>query len=324
MEFYEIYRSALKLSKSPGFSLSVAPGSATFPGGSKTGCVTVTPVNPDKVPMVPGFGQQPRFVVTIQPVGTTFNPPAAISMPNMDGLAPNAKTEMYSFDHDLASFVAIGTGTVSQDGSTIASDPGVGVIKAGWHCGGNPNTTGSAGTCPSCQKCQGTNCVTDDSNKPPEKCADCKNGTPVPPKGEAECCADDSVTGHPVSDAATQGWVNCCNTTKITCKKPFNPADWGGANVSTLFDACTVAHETQHFGDIDCPTGADECKTSRPGFKPGRTRQDGECDAYKAGDACLKKIDCSKVGGNCQFYLDFLMAALRKSANDIKLGCFPP
>jgi hypothetical protein len=143
----------------PGFSLTILPGSATFPGGSKSGCVSVTPVNMDKVPMVPGFGQQPRFVVTIQPVGTHFNPPAAITIPNVDGLLPRAVTEMYSYDHDLASFVAIGTGTVSDDGSVIESDPGVGVIKAGWHCGGDPNTSGSAGTCPECQKCEGSGCV---------------------------------------------------------------------------------------------------------------------------------------------------------------------
>jgi len=128
----------------PGFSLTIAPGSATFPGGSHTGCVTVTPVNMDKVPMVPGFGQQPRFVVTIQPMGTMFNPPAAMTIPNVDGLAPRAVTEMYSYDHDLASFVAIGTATVSDDGSVIRSDPGVGVLKAGWHCGGDPNQAGGA------------------------------------------------------------------------------------------------------------------------------------------------------------------------------------
>jgi hypothetical protein len=94
--------------------------------------------------MAPGFGQQPRFIVTIQPVGTTFNPPAAISLPNVDGLQPRAVTEMYSYDHDLGMFVAIGTGTVSADGSMIVSNPGVGVLKAGWHCGGNPNSSGFA------------------------------------------------------------------------------------------------------------------------------------------------------------------------------------
>ena len=127
----------------PGFSLTVAAGTATFPGGSRTGCVTVTPVNGDKVPMSPGFGQQPRFVVTIQPVGTLFNGPAPITLPNVDGLPPRQVTEMYSYDHDLAAFVAIGTGTVSEDGPLIRSDPGVGVLKAGWHCGGNPNQPGS-------------------------------------------------------------------------------------------------------------------------------------------------------------------------------------
>jgi Glucodextranase, domain B len=135
----------------PGFSLAIAPGSATFPGGSRSGCVSVTPVHMDKVPMVPGFGQQPQFVVTIQPVGTHFNPPAALTLPNVDRLNPRKVTEMYSYDHDMASFVSIGTGTVSDDGSVVVSDNGVGVMKAGWHGGGGPTDTGSAGTCGECE-----------------------------------------------------------------------------------------------------------------------------------------------------------------------------
>jgi hypothetical protein len=149
----------LTLPQYPGFSLTVAPGSATFPGGSRQGCVSVSTVHGDKVPMAPGFGQQPRFIVTIQPVGTLFNPPAAMSLPNVDGLAPNAKTEMYSYDHDLSMFVAIGAASVSADGSVISSDPGTGVLKAGWHCGGNPNQTGNAGYCGDCKVCQGDQCV---------------------------------------------------------------------------------------------------------------------------------------------------------------------
>ncbi|MBL8238951.1 MAG: carboxypeptidase regulatory-like domain-containing protein [Bryobacterales bacterium] len=134
----------LTIADAPGFSLTFGPGQVTFPGGSKTGCVSVTVVHPDKVPMSPGFGQQPRFIVTIQPAGAVFNPPAPITLPNVDGLKPRQVTEMYSFDHDIGSFVAIGTGLVSDEGQVIRSSSGVGVIKAGWHCGGNAQSTATA------------------------------------------------------------------------------------------------------------------------------------------------------------------------------------
>lgn len=128
----------LTLPNYPGFALDIAPGSVTFPDGSRSGLISVTAVHADKVPMTPNFGQQPRFIITVQPANAIFDPPARITLPNTDGLAPGEITEMYSFDHDLGTFVAIGTGTVSEDGSVVVSDPGVGVRKAGWHCGGNP------------------------------------------------------------------------------------------------------------------------------------------------------------------------------------------
>src|SRR5262249_32648381 len=62
----------LTIPEAPGFSLTFAPGQVTFSGGTKTGCVSVTPVHGDRVPMAPGFGQQPRFIVTIQPAGAVF------------------------------------------------------------------------------------------------------------------------------------------------------------------------------------------------------------------------------------------------------------
>jgi hypothetical protein len=187
----EVTGGTLTLPELPGFSLTVKPGSATFPGGGRTGTVSVTLVHADKMPMTPGFGQQPRFIVTIQPPGVHFDPPAAITFPNVDGYAPGEVTEMYSFDHDLGQFVSIGTATVSGDGGTLVSDPGVGIIKGGWHCGGNPASSGTAATCPECQKCVDGSCAPNDGGgcddkdvcTVNDKCTGgaCK-GTPVPPE----------------------------------------------------------------------------------------------------------------------------------------------
>ena len=134
----------LTLPQVPGFSLTIQSNSVTFPDGSHSGLISVTVVHPDKMPDPPEFGQQPRFLVSIQPANALFNPPAPLCIPNVEGLLPGQKTEMYSYDHDMGQFVAIGTGTVSEDGSQICSDPGVGVVKAGWHCGGNPQQGGGA------------------------------------------------------------------------------------------------------------------------------------------------------------------------------------
>lgn len=157
----------LTLPEVPGFSLSIEPGAATFSDGGFSGFVSVTAVHADKVPMTPNFGQQPRFIITIQPAGTVFDPPAKLTLPNTDGMAPGQVTELYSFDHDLGSFVSIGTGSVSEDGTRVVSDGGVGVIKAGWHCGGDPSTPGDACDCNDCQTCDGNACV--DDELPPSK-----------------------------------------------------------------------------------------------------------------------------------------------------------
>ncbi|NOS87545.1 MAG: hypothetical protein HOP34_03220, partial [Methylococcaceae bacterium] len=123
----------LTLPEVPGFALEVKAGSVTFPDGKKIGKLSVTPVNASKIPMSPPNGMQPQFIVTIQPVGAKFDPPARLSLPNVDGHKPGAQVEMYSYDHDLEEFVAIGLGTVNAEGSVIKSNDGVGVIKAGWH-----------------------------------------------------------------------------------------------------------------------------------------------------------------------------------------------
>jgi hypothetical protein len=151
----------LRLPDFPGFALDIAPGSVTFPGGAKAGLVSVTVVHSDRVPMVPNFGQQPRFIVTIQPAGARFDPPARLTLPNVEGLSPGSVAEMYSFDHDLGYFVSIGPATVSEDGSVLQSDDGVGILEAGWHCGGNPTVVGTTHKCPECEMCDVDTCVSD-------------------------------------------------------------------------------------------------------------------------------------------------------------------
>jgi hypothetical protein len=195
----EVSGGVLTLPELPGFSLTIKPGSATFPGGGRTGTVSVTMVHADKMPMAPGFGQQPRFIVTIQPPGVHFDPPAAISFPNVDGYAPGEVTEMYSFDHDLGQFVSIGTASVSQDGTILRSDPGVGIIKGGWHCGGNPPPGGTPHCCPRCKSCQGNVCLPftgdDDQSTAPED----------------QCCGG----------KAFKTTTNCCNTAHQVVSKQF-------------------------------------------------------------------------------------------------------
>lgn len=187
----------LTLPELPGFSLTVAPGSVTFPGGSRTGTVSVTVVHSDKIPMPPGFGQQPRFIVTIQPVGAHFDPPAAITFPNVDGLAPGEVTELYSFDHDLGQFVSIGNGAVSDDGTVLRSNAGVGIIKAGWHCGGNPSGSGTASHCKQCEKCVNNVCVPDPAADP-QKCCQGK-----PYSSSTQCCeAKGILPKSPIADLA--------------------------------------------------------------------------------------------------------------------------
>jgi hypothetical protein len=205
----------LELDDYPGFKLEIAKNSVTFPDGAREGYISVTPVNAGTVPMAPPNGMQPQFIVTIQPTGTKFFPPAKLTLPNVDAHAPGAQVEMYSFDHDLEEFVAIGLGTVSEDGTLVASNPGIGVIKAGWHCGSQPGGQSCAHNCPICQDCDGEcNCIAADGDPRLAgldqvgdcKEADCNNGSLVTINDDADI-PDDEIEGDCIGYACVDGVV---------------------------------------------------------------------------------------------------------------------
>ncbi|WP_175463753.1 carboxypeptidase regulatory-like domain-containing protein, partial [Methylomonas sp. LWB] len=244
----------LTLPDVPGFALEVKRGSVTFPDGKKTGKLSVTPVNASKIPMAPPNGMQPQFIITIQPVGAKFDPPARLTLPNVDGHKPGAQVEMYSYDHDLEEFVAIGLGTVSTDGSIIKSNDGVGVIKAGWHCGSQPGGSGCAASPGECQKCEG-NCVivdlpkvpnvagdclkpkdcksseADPSDIPPDVAGDCKKpACPSPtvdtsdkPSEECKQCQSDGSIGNKPDGQFPESTTRCCYQGESV---PKTPADF--------------------------------------------------------------------------------------------------
>jgi hypothetical protein len=117
------------------------------------GLISFTQVHADKVPMIAPMGSNFTVAFTVQPTGTRFDPPAAVTLPNV-GLPPGTEVDLFSFDHDVGEFLSVGTATVTADGLLLRSNPGLGISKAGWG-GAVPPPPPNAGGCQpgSCTKC---------------------------------------------------------------------------------------------------------------------------------------------------------------------------
>ena len=115
-------------------SVTFPAGSAVDNQGNAATQAVVIPVPPDRIPApLPPF-MDPALVISIQAIGATnFDVPAPVTFPNLDGMLPGEQALIMSFDHDAGHWKSIGTGTVSFDGLSIVSDPGVGIEAPGWH-----------------------------------------------------------------------------------------------------------------------------------------------------------------------------------------------
>ena len=88
----------------------------------------------DRLPEPLPDGLDLPLVITIQTDGATnFDRPIPATFPNADNLEPGAKSALWSFDHDKGKWEISGPMTVSEDGLTISTDPGVGIRQPGWH-----------------------------------------------------------------------------------------------------------------------------------------------------------------------------------------------
>lgn len=249
----------------PGAELTVFPNSVTFPDGSHEGLLSFTQVHTDKVPMEPPQGTDFMLAWTVQPTGTLFDPPARISIPNSD-LLPGAIVDIFSFDHDLGEFLPVGTASVTEDGSQLVSNPGFGVVKAGWHgCLPPPPPTGGACSPSSCTICP-------PGGGPPEpKCGDCsvcEDGTCNPESVDDLSCEANGIKDEdgPVIVGADQD-VNFRAIEEGDCSNPTFEWDFGDG--SDPEEGSSASHAYEEPGDYTAVLVARcDCESSQPGSNP--------------------------------------------------------
>ena len=134
-----------------GISLTVPPHTAMNEDGTEfTGQLSISLVpnglEPAALPANLQFGQ----LVTLQPLGVSFDTPVAITFPNIDNLVAGSETNLWSIDPIIGEFTIVGTGQVTADGLFIETISG-GIRATDWHAQTSPPTSGAAGADkPSC------------------------------------------------------------------------------------------------------------------------------------------------------------------------------
>lgn len=132
--------------------ITVPPNALFSDDGSRGGRIGMAPVPPTRLPgRLPG-GLELAMVFTVQTDGAgNFDQPATVCLPNDLGvvagapLPPGTKRSLISFDHKKGVWESVGLMTVTPDGSSLCTDPGVGIRQPGWHGAGVPPFVGPAG-----------------------------------------------------------------------------------------------------------------------------------------------------------------------------------
>ena len=114
-------------------TVTIPPNTAINADGTAfTGVMSISEVPEGLAPAALPEELRPGLLVTLQPVGVIFTNPVPISFGNStDQLAPGDKANLWSLDPQSGSFVIVGIGQVSADGTVIETVTG-GIRAADW------------------------------------------------------------------------------------------------------------------------------------------------------------------------------------------------
>lgn len=126
----------------PGFAITL-PAGATITGwdGVKKTRIAVQKIDPDKLPVgAPPFPMKEAYQLYFgTPMGGIPSTPIPVTLPNVAEKDPGEKVEIWWFDGSpmggTGDWKMAGLGTVSADGKTVTSDPGVGIPRFCGVCG---------------------------------------------------------------------------------------------------------------------------------------------------------------------------------------------
>ncbi len=117
---------------------------ARFLDGSNRGLITLTQVESSRTPVSLPGGVFSSAIIQITPFGTSFGKGGTLRFPNTERYPAGTQVRVYRLDQRANSltrgrFIQAGFATVSADGLTILTDPGV-VIEATYYFVGLPRT----------------------------------------------------------------------------------------------------------------------------------------------------------------------------------------
>jgi uncharacterized protein (TIGR03437 family) len=117
---------------------------ATFADGAKRGLVTLTQIENSRTPVNLPSGVFSAAIVQITPFGTSFGNGGKLTFPNPERYPAGTQVNVYRLDQrrnspTLGRFIVAGIGTVSADGLTIMTAPGV-VSETSYYFVGLPRT----------------------------------------------------------------------------------------------------------------------------------------------------------------------------------------